>query len=70
MILVLPSIVICHHICTIFWVIYMVIWGHSRAPQNVGVLAVLDFEIKCSRPEAPGFHLRPLLTKFESHEEN
>ena len=30
----------------------------DRPPQDV---AVLDFEIPCSRPETSGFHLRPLL---------
>ena len=30
-------------------------------PQDVDVLAALDFEIPCSRPETLGFHPRPLL---------
>ena len=29
-----------------------------RPPQEVDVLAVLDFQIPCSRPETPGFYDR------------
>ena len=42
----------------------------SRPMQDVDVLAVLDFEIPCSRPETPGFHPKPLFLKYEGHDEN
>ena len=35
-----------------------------RPPQDVDVLAVLDFQIARSRSEIFGFHPRPLLTKY------
>ena len=37
----------------------------TRPPQDVDVLAVLDFQIPFSRPETPGFYPRCLLTKHE-----
>ena len=36
-----------------------------RPPQEVDVLAVLDFYIPCFRPEAPALHPRSLLTNHE-----
>ena len=46
--------------------------GHEieTQTQDVDVLAVLDFEIPCSRPETPGFHPKPLFLKYEGHDEN
>ena len=34
----------------------------TRPPQDVDVLAVLDFQNPCYRPETPGFYPRCLLT--------
>ena len=56
-------------ICT--WLIsgFVVVLGPlTRPPQYVDVLAVLDFQIPCFRPETPGFYPRCLLTKHEGHE--
>ena len=41
----------------------------NRPSQDVDVLAVLDFQTSCSRPETPGFSSRWLLTKQCKHEE-
>ena len=35
----------------------------DRPPQNVDVLAVMDFQIPCLRPETPALYPRSLLTK-------
>ena len=41
---------------------------HSiRLPQDVDVLAVLDFQIPCFRSETPGFYSRCLLIKQEGY---
>ena len=42
----------------------------SRPPQDVGVLAVLDFQIPCFRPESPALNPSSLLTNQEAHERN
>ena len=36
----------------------------------MGVLAVLDFEIPCSRPVIPGTHPRSLLTQHDDQDQN
>ena len=36
---------------------------YPRPPQDVDVLAVLDFQIPCYRPESPTLYLRRSLTK-------
>jgi len=38
-----------------------------RPPQDVDVLAVLDFQIPCFRPETPVLYPRRLLTNHEGH---
>ena len=38
----------------------------GRPPQDVDVLAVLDFEIPCSRSEISGFHPRPYQVKWDA----
>ena len=45
-------------------------WFQIRSPQDVDVLAVLEFGIPCPRPENPGLHHRPLLLKYEGYGEN
>ena len=40
----------------------------SRPLQDVAVLAVLDFQIPCNRPESPTLYLRSTLTNHEGHE--
>ena len=37
----------------------------ARPPQDVDVLAVLDFKIPCFHPETPALYLRSLLTNHE-----
>ena len=39
----------------------------GRSPQDVDVLAVLDFEIPRFRPETPGIYPRCLLTNHKGH---
>ena len=39
----------------------------TRAPQNVDVLAVLDFQMPGFRPKTPALYSRSLLTNHESH---
>ena len=41
-----------------------------RPTHEVAVFAVLNFEITFYRPSTPGFHPRPLLLKYEGHDEN
>ena len=43
--------------------LYLSHWG--RPPQDVDVLAVLDFQIPCFRPETPALYIRSLLTNLE-----
>jgi len=38
-----------------------------RPPQDVDVLAVLDFQIPCFRPDTSSLHPRSLLTNQEGH---
>ena len=38
-----------------------------RPPQDFDVLAVLEFQIPCSRPETHDFYLRCLITENEDH---
>ena len=38
-----------------------------RAPPDVHVLTVLDFQIPCFRPETPAFYPRSLPTIHEGH---
>ena len=50
------------------------LWVLSVCPiptptSAVDVLAVLDFEILCFRPENPSFHPRPLFPEYEGHDE-
>ena len=42
------------------------IW-YTAGIRRTSVLAVLDFQIRCSRPETSGFRLRCLLNKHECH---
>ena len=39
----------------------------GRAPQDVDVLAVLDFQILCFRPESPVLYPKMLLANHEHH---
>ena len=39
----------------------------TRPPQNVDVLAILDFKFPCSRPKTPGLYSRCLRTKHEHY---
>ena len=47
-----------------------ILYVRTMSPQDVYVLAVLDFENLCSRSETPDSHSRPRLTKHESKNEN
>ena len=40
---------------------------YTAGIRRTSVLAVLDFQIPCSRPKTSGYYLRCLLTKHEGH---
>ena len=43
---------------------------HARPPQDVDILAVLDLQITCFRPETPALYPRSLLTNHEGRGHN
>ena len=55
-----------YKICSISYGKYDMV-DRIRPPQDVDVLATLDFQIPCSRPDTSGFYLRCLWIKYEGH---
>ena len=52
--------IVVYRICSVLF--YYV---STRPPQDVDVIAVLDFQIPCFRPETPALYPRSLLTNHE-----